>query len=239
MRRLLLPVLAMTLLLAPAMRAHAQYQGGMGGGGMGGGSPSGAGPDDDESEAKSKRDKEWNDTPAPLRGLKNAGPCPFAKTLYDAGRYVEFKNAREASAEVTYSGEIQGVSAGCAYKGEEPIKATMDILFELGRGPMAEGASKTYRYWVAVTDRNHDVIAKRTFDLPVKFPAGKDRVYITETIGQVLIPRAGIGTSGANFEILVGFEVTPQMADFNRQGKRFRANAGTTAVASGADTQGR
>jgi hypothetical protein len=37
--------------------------------------------------------------------------------------------------------------------------------------------------------------------------------------------------SGENFEILVGFDVTPEMADFNRQGKRFRINVGAPAVA--------
>ena len=73
-----------------------------------------------------------------------------------------------------------------------------------------------------------------TWDCPrCGFPAGKDRVYTTEKIGQVLIPRATTTTSGANFEILVGFEVTPEMAAFNRDGKRFRLNAGqATAAAS-------
>ena len=37
-------------------------------------------------------------------------------------------------------------------------------------------------------------------------------------------------TSGANFEILVGFDVTPEMAAFNRDGKRFRLNAGTAVA---------
>ena len=32
--------------------------------------------------------------------------------------------------------------------------------------------------------------------------------------------------SGSNFEVLVGFDVTPEMAAFNQAGKRFRANAG-------------
>ena len=44
---------------------------------------------------------------------------------------------------------------------------------------------------------------------------------------ELTIPRASLTTSGSNFEILVGFEVTPQMAAFNRDGKRFRVNAGT------------
>jgi hypothetical protein len=42
--------------------------------------------------------------------------------------------------------------------------------------------------------------------------------------------------SGANFEVLVGFEVTPAMADFNRQGKRFHPNLGESTVQAAAAT---
>ena len=64
----------------------------------------------------------------------------------------------------------------------------------------------------------------------MKFPEGQDRVYITENINQIVIPRASIATSGSNFEVLVGFDVTPQMAAFNRDGKRFRLNVGQAAT---------
>ena len=180
----------------------------------------------EEASKKRKQKEEWGDNQAPLQALRNAGPCPFVKSLYDAHRYIEFKDAREASAAVGWSGEIQGISAGCAYKDEEPIQVTVEVLFELGKGPQAQGRNKTYRYWVAVTDRNRTVIAKQTFDLPVTFPEGRDRVYVTENINQIVIPRAGLATSGSNFEVLIGFEVTPQMAAFNREGKRFRLNVG-------------
>lgn len=183
-----------------------------------------------EEAAKKRRQKEeWGDVQAPLPALRNAGPCPFVKSLYDAARYVEFKEGREASANVAWSGEIQGISAGCQYKDEQPIDVTMEVLFELGKGPQAEGRSKTFKYWVAVTDRNRTVLAKETFEIPVTFPEGADRVYVTENIGSITIPRASITTSGSNFEVLVGFDVTPQMAAFNREGKRFRLNVGQTA----------
>ena len=183
-----------------------------------------------EAAKKKKRDSEWNDIQAPLPQLRNAGPCPYVKVLYDAARYVDFKDNREASSAVAYSGEIQGISAGCQYKDEEPIKVTMEVLFELGRGPEAQSDTKTYRYWVAVTKRNEAVIAKQYFDLPVKFAPGQDRVYATESINQITIPRASLTPSGATFEVLVGFDVTPQMAAFNRDGKRFRLNAGQTVA---------
>ena len=180
----------------------------------------------EEASKKRRQKEEWGDVQAPLPALRNAGPCPFVKSLYDAARYVEFKEGREASANVAWSGEIQGISAGCQYKDDNPIEVTMEVLFELGKGPQAEGRSKTYRYWVAVTDRNRTVLAKETFEIPVTFPEGEDRVYVTEKIGSITIPRAAITTSGSNFEVLVGFEVTPQMAAFNREGKRFRLNVG-------------
>lgn len=229
MRRLL-PLALTALLVAAPLAAHAQMSGGAAG--------------DDEARAeqdaakKKARDKEWSDTQAPLPELRNAGPCPFVKALYDASRYVEFKQETEISTNVGFTGEIQSISAACEYKEDQPITVAMQILFALGRGPQAEGSSRTYHYWVAVTDRNREVIAKQAFDLPVTFEPGKDRVYITDKIGNIVIPRGAATTSGANFEVLVGFDVTPKMAAFNRDGKRFHVNAGgATLAAEGSTTR--
>jgi hypothetical protein len=169
---------------------------------------------------------------APLDAAANAGPCPYVKALYDAARYVEFDGGKEASATVGYTGEIESVHSACAYKIDQPIKVAVDIAFDLGRGPKAAGSSKSYRYWIAVTDRNKDVIAKEYFDLPISFPAGADRVETHELWRDIVIPRANAKVSGDNFEVLVGFDVTPEMAAFNREGKRFRVNAGQGAVAA-------
>lgn len=194
-----------------------------------------------DAARKKKRDQEWNQPAAPLAQLRNAGPCPYVKVLYDAGRYVEFKEGREAAANVAWTGEIQGISAGCEYKDAEPIRVQVELLFALGKGPQAAGDAKSYRYWVAVTDRNRSIIAKEYFELPVKFQAGQDRAMVRESLGGIVIPRADIDTSGANFEVLIGFDVTPQMAAFNRDGKRFRVQAGAPQAAAtppaGAPTQ--
>lgn len=162
---------------------------------------------------------------APLRRQPNAGPCPYVKILYDAARFVEIAgDGRAAASNVGYTGEIEGLSAGCAYQSDEPITVHVDLLFNLGRGPQAQGDTRTYRYWIAVTERNRAVLAKEYFDLPVNFE-GADRTSVTEE-RVIVIPRAGIETSGANFEVLVGFDVTPDMAEFNRSGSRFRVTAG-------------
>ncbi len=208
----------------------------------GGGSPGGrgGGPDQQQQEDDAKRkrrDEAFGAGNAALPALRNAGPCPYVKVLYDAARYVEFKDNAEASANVIYTGEIQKVGSVCAYKLTDPIKIKMQILFEFGRGPLAQSNRKLYHYWIVVTDRNRAVLAKQSFDLPVTFPSKDDRVTLTQTVPEVLIPRHDSKVSGANFEVLVGFDVTPAMAQFNRDGKRFRPNAGVAAAGDAPPTR--
>ena len=164
---------------------------------------------------------------APLRRSAAAGPCPYVKVLYDAARYVELTGDRVAASNVGFTGEVEGLTSDCAYQSDDPITVQTRVLFNLGRGPQAQGDQRTYRYWIAVTERNKAVLAKEYFDLPVNFDGA-----LTASVTQdqtIVIPRAEATTSGDNFEILVGFDVTPEMAAFNRSGSRFRVNAGTLA----------
>ena len=72
------------------------------------------------ADKKKKKEKEWNTAQAPLPGVKNAGPCPYVKVLYDASRYVELKDGKESPSEAGFTGEIQNVQSDCAYKGTDP-----------------------------------------------------------------------------------------------------------------------
>lgn len=156
----------------------------------------------------------------------NAGPCPAMAALYDNARIVQFANAQERYANIEYTGEFRGVRGLCRYVGEDPIRTSMEIQMAFGRGPAATAERHTYRYWVAVTRRGRAPIEKQYFDVDVRFPAGQQIVSHTEEISEIVIPRANDTVSGENFEILVGFELTPQQLQFNRDGKRFRVDAG-------------
>lgn len=159
-------------------------------------------------------------------GERNVGPCPRAFALYDASRIVEFRGDREAFANVGFTGEVESVRSLCRYVGERPISGDVEVTFNLGRGPAAgEAAEATYQYFVAVTRKNFAVIDKQTFPLTVRFPEGADRVSVTE-VAEYVVPRATETTSGENFEIIVGFEVTPEQRQFNADGRRFRVSAG-------------
>lgn len=152
---------------------------------------------------------------------QNVGPCPVAASLYEASRLVEVGEV-ERHENVAFTGSIEGVRSFCRYVDKNPITMELEIDFALGRGPQAEGDSKTYQYFVAVTRRDRLVIAKETFPLQVDFRRGAQVVRVTEKVGGIVIPRATETVSGTNFEVIVGFELTPDQLAFNRAGKRFR-----------------
>lgn len=227
MRRLLKVSLASALaaaaLAAPTV-ASAQYpQGQQGQQGRPGQSPG-----QQQQQAGEQSDRPAPPRIAPLRRRAAVGPCPYVKILYDAARYVELTGDRVAAANVAFTGEIEGLVSDCSYQSDQPITVETRVLFNLGRGPQAQGDARTYRYWIAVTERNRAVLAKEYFDLPVDFNGEQTATVTQDQI--IVIPRAEATTSGDHFEILVGFDVTPQMAEFNRSGSRFRVNAGTAGA---------
>ena len=168
--------------------------------------------------------------PNPLAAPEpNPGPCPNAFSLYDAHRLVEFPGGEDVVfANVGFTGEILDVTSFCTYTDQRPTPIDMDVAvrFAFGRGPAAEGRTHTYRYFIAVTRLDRAVIDKFEYEIPVRFEAGEDRVEVTEEITGLMIPRVSEGTSGANFEVIVGFVLNDEQIDFNRQGLRFRIDAG-------------
>jgi hypothetical protein len=232
MRPHLFVISAFSLLcaLAPLTAAHAQLSGGAGGPGGGAG---GAGGSDGQDDAKKQRlDREMQTQALPLPPVTADGPCPFVKILYDAARTISFKDNKQSSSAVIYSGEMQGLVADCSYKDASPIKVMTNITFLFGKGPEAPGQKTSFTYWVAVTDRNRAILDKQYFSMDVIFPVGINRVIDVQKIANISIPRAGKGVSGENFEVLIGFDVTPEQAAFNRQGARFRMDATGQAAAT-------
>jgi hypothetical protein len=155
----------------------------------------------------------------------NVGPCPVAGVLYDANRVAEVKGV-ERHENVGFTGQIERVRGFCRYIKDNPITMEIEIDFAFGRGPKAEGDTHTYPYFVSVTRRDRNVLAKDVSNITVKFPKGADVVRQTEKVDGIVIPRATPTVSGTNFEVIAGFELTPDELAYNRSGKRFTINTG-------------
>jgi len=165
--------------------------------------------------------------PKVLRPVQeNEGPCPVALVLWDASRKVQI-GTPETYNNVGFTGEILTVRSLCVYRGADPIVVDLEIDFAFGRGPAAIGSVADYPYFVSVTRKDRAVIAKESFQLPITFKGDEQIVHHTEKLYSITIPRKTQDTSGANFEIIVGFDLNADELAFARSGKRFRVDAGS------------
>lgn len=157
---------------------------------------------------------------------RNAGPCPSSGSVYGAERVVEFVEDNSGRySDIEFTGEIVGVNLVCRYADGNPIIAEIDVDFAFGKGPQATSDRHDYTYFVAVTRTNRRVLQKQLFATRADFK-GKQVTAVRESIDAIRIPRVDETISGANFEILVGFELSDEQLEFNRAGNRYRLDAG-------------
>lgn len=155
----------------------------------------------------------------------NVGVCPPAGSIYQASRIVETDGGGIAYQNIEYTGEIVDVRLFCRYAGADPVEAEIEIDFAFGKGPLATSNSHDYTYWVAITRRSGKVLGKQYFSVRADFNDGPVAAA-EELLQNIIIPRADDSVSAANFEVLVGFDLTEEQLAFNKEGRRFRLNAG-------------
>lgn len=153
----------------------------------------------------------------------NPAPCPNAFALDEAARMIVF-DGEPALGTVAWSGEVTDVRTSCRYTTDKPIEAQVEMDFAVGRGPAATGETFDVTYFVAVTRRDKDLIAKREYTVPVTVSAegGIATVSFTQSVRDITIPRAGPNTSGTNFEIAVGFALSREQLLYNRSGRSLK-----------------
>ena len=71
-------------------------------------------------------------------------------------------------------------------------------------------------FYVAITDVSENIIAKETFGSKMDFQQSRRRVGVVEEITQT-IPLAG--RRPAEYEILVGLQLTADQLEFNRKAR--------------------
>jgi hypothetical protein len=72
-----------------------------------------------------------------------------------------------------------------------------------------------FTYFVAISDRAQNIVAKENFALRVDFAQKQDRMRVTETITEHL-PLKDPATAGS-YVVLVGLQLSQQQLDSNRQ----------------------
>ncbi len=158
------------------------------------------------------------DSMSRLKG-KVAPPCPPVYIMSDAAKITKYRSGggRDLT-DVEMEGEVVAFKGGCVYddKGGE---VSLQLGFELRRGPAAKGRTLDVTYFVAVPKFYPAPEAKGVFTFPVTFPDTADRIRVTDEEVTMRLP---VRTKELidNYEIYIGFQLSSEELEANRRIKR-------------------
>jgi hypothetical protein len=156
---------------------------------------------------------------AALAGCSSSGPpkpCPRVGVLDEAQRLVRFAPGpgRDLT-DVRFEAEI-GVRAGsCEYtKKDSRLEVEMAVEIQAVRAPNA-GRRGEFEYFVAITDRSQRILERQSFTAVIPFEADRRSGGALEELIQTIPLKPS--QLGNEFEIIVGFALSPDELAYNRR----------------------
>jgi hypothetical protein len=140
--------------------------------------------------------------------------CPRATILGDGATITQFRDGpgRDLT-DVLAQAEIVDAAVDCDYD-RSGVDVSMQIAIAATRGPADRARVADFDYFVAVADAQRNILAKEVFRVRFNFPDTQSRVGTVEQIE----PRIPLKdrAEGVNYQIVVGFQLTPEQLEWNR-----------------------
>lgn len=151
--------------------------------------------------------------------LVYSGDCPRVEAVEDLKMLSEFSDTNNQTEQNLISTvKITKIQSACSY---EERSVTVDLKMDFaGRiGPQSRSAAGnspffSYPFFVAVTSANGTILAKEIFAASMTYAPGQNTQTYTEKMRQI-IPIEN-RDRGANYKVLVGFQLTPDQLSHNR-----------------------
>src|SRR5579885_1742294 len=157
-------------------------------------------------------------TPNP--NLVDTGPiCPATAVLSDAVSVTKLKPGTPPGQlnpmAVAFSAEMSQAKLVCNYNRDQN-RLTVDINFGIKatRGPAAAGADPQLSFFVAVVDEDNNIVSKGIYNSPPQMDGRTTNTY-TQSVDNFPVP-LGMDKRPGDFEILTGFQLTPDELAYNR-----------------------
>lgn len=146
-------------------------------------------------------------------------PCPDIVIVQDAAELTQFlPGPGRDLTDVTLEARVSDFRGFCDTDIEDDGTGAVDVELELlmvaTRGPAAASREARLRYFVAIADKEENVLARAEFDTDLTFEGNRNRVGFAEELTQ-RIPLRG-GQLGDDFSIFVGFVLTDADLEYNR-----------------------
>ncbi len=144
--------------------------------------------------------------------------CPTTAAVGDARVQSKFRPGpgRDLT-DVQYQVRLIDVTSECRYD-SKGVDVRTRAGFALELGPANPDRNAAYQFFVAITDPSNEIVAKRIFTTPIKFPTNVGYVEHIEDLEQrIPLPKGG---AAADYKIIVGLQLTEDELEYNRKYER-------------------
>lgn len=164
---------------------------------------------------------------APLLALAGCGPktnefppaCPtptFLRDLSDLIRYQPGSQGRDLT-DLEVRARLTALKGRCEEDSTTALSTVIEVNLELFRGPAMRGRQTQVPIFLAILDRG-EIVNKQIFPIAFEFPPNVDRATITTPPIGMSLP-INERKSGADYGLIVGFQLTPEeLANNGRRG---------------------
>ena len=151
--------------------------------------------------------------------------CPPVSILSKAAsitRYAE--GARRTILDVSFSGEITGIKGKCSYEfnsntGEGTVEISVLTKFKMKRGAASRSQQANFKYFVSVVNDDGYILEKQIFSYSVVYNKNRTWAKSEDSPVELSIPLKA-GKTGQSFRVYVGFQLSQEELEFNRNGSR-------------------
>lgn len=144
--------------------------------------------------------------------------CPtlaLPADLADLTRYRE--GAAPDLSTVVLDARITAVDANCRRgRRDQSVDATIALRFQLDRGPAAPNRQVQIPWFIALLDKDNNIINRQTFLLPAQFGANTTRAAVSSQPVEISFP-VGQERRAQDYRIMVGFQLNQEELALNRR----------------------
>lgn len=141
--------------------------------------------------------------------------CPTAAIVRDLATVQKYRpgGGRDLT-DVSLNAGLARLTGSCVYR-SDGVEVEMKLAVIGERGPAFDGTAAPLEYFVAIAGPDHNIIAKQVFATTLDFSGGRNRTGSSEELVQrIPLPK---GADGSLYSIAVGFQLTPEELEQNRQ----------------------
>ena len=152
----------------------------------------------------------FNDTGSP-------NLCPALRILAEARDQSRFRQVETPDAgDLAFEAQVLSVNGLCNIE-ERILDATVSIEFEIMRGPALPERKAEIRYFISQVKTGEQIAYYDAFRQTALFQPNQRRIRFIESVNYSFTMPAG--TTLRDYQIIVGFRLTPAELDYNRRRK--------------------